>query len=93
MADEELRPSGDLVVVFRAPNEYTANLVRGLLIGEDIPATLKSRQVAWLDGVMTMGEGFWGDVMVPREYAERSRELIDAYKAPVEEQEQPQEEP
>lgn len=70
----------NLVVVFRAPNEYTANLVHGLLVSEGIPAGIESRMVPWLDGVMTMGEGYWGDVVVPSEYADRSRELIEAYK-------------
>ncbi|MGI6295265.1 MAG: hypothetical protein ACOX3G_04190 [Armatimonadota bacterium] len=70
----------DLVVVFRAPDEVTANLVVGLLIGEDIPALLQSRQVPWMDGVLTAGEGYWGDVVVPSDYASKSRELIEAYQ-------------
>lgn len=69
------------VVVFRAPDEYVANIVRGLLVGEDIPAILESRQVPMYDGVMRMGEGYWGDVVVPEQYADRSRELIEAYQA------------
>jgi hypothetical protein len=79
---EELRGQGEnTIVVFRAPDEYVANIVRGLLIGEDIPAVLESRQVPMYDGVMKMGEGYWGDVVVPEEYAERSREIIQAYQA------------
>jgi hypothetical protein len=70
----------DLVVVFRAPDEVTANVIRGLLIGEDIPALLESKQVPWMDGVMKAGAGYWGDVVVPRACADRSRELIEAYQ-------------
>ncbi len=70
----------DLVVVFRAPDEVTANLVVGLLIGEDIPALLQSRQVPWMDGALTAGEGYWGDVVVPSDYASKSIELIEAYQ-------------
>ena len=70
----------NLVVVFRAPNEYTANLVHGLLVSEGIPAGMESRMVPWMDGVMTMGEGYWGDIVVPSEYVQRSLELINAYK-------------
>ncbi len=70
----------DLVVVFRAPDEVTANLVVGLLIGEDIPALLQSRQVPWMDGVLTTGEGYWGDVVVPSSYVSKSREIIEAYQ-------------
>jgi len=78
--EEEHGQGEDIVVVFRAPDEVTANIVRGLLVGEDIPAVLESRQVAWMDGVMTMGEGYWGDVVVPKQYAARSKEIIRAYQ-------------
>lgn len=73
--------SEDLAVVFRAPDEVTANIVRGLLVGEDIPVLLQSRMVPWMDGVMKMGEGYWGDVLVPKGFAARSRNLIEAYQA------------
>ena len=81
MTNEEINSEEKTVVVYRAPDEVTANLVRGLLVGEDIPAMLESKQVPWMDGVMKMGEGYWGDVVVFGQYAERSRQLIDAYLA------------
>jgi hypothetical protein len=78
---DEIRGQGeDLVVVFRAPDEFIADIVKGLLVGEGIPVVLESRQVAQMDGVMKMGEGYWGDVVVPRAYAARARELIEAYQ-------------
>jgi len=79
--NEEHGQSEDLAVVFRAPDEVTANIVRGLLVGEEIPAMLQSRMVPWMDGVMKMGEGYWGDVLVPKDFAARSRNLIEAYQA------------
>lgn len=81
MSDEEYIKEENTVVVYRAQDEVTANLVRGFLIGEDIPAMIKSRQVPWMDGVMKMGEGYWGDVVVFEKYAERSRRLIEDYLA------------
>lgn len=81
MTNEEHNPDEKTVVVYRAPDEVTANLVRGLLEGEDIPVMLESRMVPWMDGVMKMGEGYWGDVVVFERYAEQSRQLIDAYLA------------
>lgn len=86
MIDDERGQGEDLVIVFRAPDEVTANIVRGLLVGEDIPAVLESRQVAWMDGVMRMGEGYWGDVVVPEQYAAAAKEIIRAYmeKQPIE---------
>jgi|YNPBryBLVA2012_1023415.scaffolds.fasta_scaffold14289_2 hypothetical protein len=80
MANETPGQGENLVVVYRALDEAEGILIRGLLAGEDIPALLESRQVAWMDGVMKMGEGYWGDVVVPEEYANRSRELIAAYQ-------------
>ena len=81
MTDEVHAQGEDLVVVFRAPNESTAYIVLGLLEGDDIPALIQSRQAAMYDGVLTMGEGYWGDVVVPKEHADRSRQIIDAYRA------------
>ncbi|MEN6581458.1 MAG: DUF2007 domain-containing protein [Armatimonadota bacterium] len=68
-------------MIFRSPDEFTANIVKGLLESEGIPVELKSRMAAMFDGALTMGEGYWGDVVVPVEYAEKSKELIEAYQA------------
>ena len=81
MTDEIQGQGENLVVVFRAPDEYVADIVKGLLVGEDIPVVLESRQVAQMDGVFRMGEGYWGDVVVPRQFADRAREIIDCYQA------------
>jgi hypothetical protein len=81
MYNEEQGQGENLVVVYRAPNEVTANIVRGLLVGEDIPVMLESRMAAMYDGALTMGEGYWGDVVVPKQYADRSREIIEGYSA------------
>lgn len=80
MTESSRDQSEELVVVYRAPDEYTATLVRNLLEGENIPVVLRSHQVAWMDGVMKMGEGYWGDVMVAREHAENSARLIAEYQ-------------
>lgn len=81
MTELEQGQGEDLVVVYRASDEYTATLVKNLLEGEDIPVVLESRQVAWMDGLMKMGEGYWGDVVVPRQHAEKSARLIAEYQA------------
>ena len=73
----------NLEVVFSAPNEYTAEMILSYLISENIPAIIESHMVPWMDGVMTAAEGHWGDIVAPREYAERSRELIAAYLTAV----------
>ena len=86
---EEHGQGENLVVVYRAPDEFVANVIKGVLVGEGIPVVLESRMVPWMDGVMKMGEGYWGDVVVPEEYADRSRELIEAYHTEVREEDIP----
>ncbi len=78
MADNHAQGE-DLVIVYRAPDEVTANLLQGLLEGEGVPVMLQSAQVPWMDGVMKVDKGYWGDVVVPREHAERAREILNAY--------------
>jgi hypothetical protein len=79
MTEQEYDQNADQVVIYRAPDEFTANIIRGLLVGEDIPVILKSRMAAMYDGALTMGEGYWGDVVVPRKHADRSRAIIEAF--------------
>ncbi len=81
MSDEIHGQGENLVVVLRAPDEYIACIVQGLLEGEGIPVVLESRQVPQMDGVFKVNEGYWGDVVVPREHAERAKEIIEAYQA------------
>lgn len=80
MTDQERAQGEDLIVVYRAQDEVSANLVRGLLVGEDIPAVLQSAQVPWMDGIMKMGKGYWGDVVVPRGHVGRARAIIEAFE-------------
>jgi len=70
----------ELVSVFRAPDQASADLVRGLLESEGIAAYIDSRQVAWFDGVMTMATGYWGDVVVPTDQEAAARDIIAAYE-------------
>lgn len=78
---EEHGQGENLIVVFRAQDEYTANIIHGILTSEGIPSCIESKMVPWLDGVMTAAEGYWGNVVVPREYVKRSLELIDSYRS------------
>lgn len=81
MSELEQGQGEDLVVVYRAPDEFIACTIKGLLVGENIPVVLESKQVAWLDGVLKMGAGYWGDVVVPRQYAEQAAKLIEEYQS------------
>jgi hypothetical protein len=69
------------VPVFRASDEVTANLIKGILESEEIDVMLHSHQVAWMDSIMTAAEGFWGDILVPEAEAERARKILEAYES------------
>lgn len=81
MEDMERGQGENLVVIYRAPDEFVANLIKGFLVDDGIPVVLESKMVPWMNGVMKMGEGYWGDVVVPEKYAERGRQLIEEYHA------------
>lgn len=81
MEKNEKGQGENLVVVYRAPDEFIANIIKGFLLDDGIPVVLESRMVPWMNGIMKVGEGYWGDVVVPEQFAERSRQLIEHYQA------------
>jgi len=87
---EARRPAGakgDLMThegyasVFQAPDEITANLIKGILESEGIEVLVHSHQVPWMDSIMKSAEGFWGDLLVPEEEAARARKVLEAYQS------------
>jgi hypothetical protein len=66
----------ELISVYQASDEVTANLVAGVLEEAGIRTYIKSRQVPWMDGVMVNAEGYWGDVMVPQRERKLCLQLI-----------------
>lgn len=69
----------DLEVVHRPKNELEGRILEGMLRGENIPCYLRSRQIPWMDDIMEMIEGFWGELLVPRHAVERAKEAIQSY--------------
>jgi hypothetical protein len=69
-----------LVTVYRAPTENLAYIVKGVLEDEGISVSLRSLQIPWYDGIMRMGEGYWGDILVFEDDAVRAREIIKSYE-------------
>ncbi|MCP4230020.1 MAG: DUF2007 domain-containing protein [bacterium] len=70
--DEEKR----LVIVYRAPDEQTALTVKSFLEAEGIEVLVTAQQVPWYDGVLAMGQGYWGDVSVIEDDVERAAQVI-----------------
>jgi predicted nucleic acid-binding protein len=54
----------DTAVVFRARSEAEAIRVHEALEAAGIEARVVSQQVPWYNGVLVVGQGFWGDIMV-----------------------------
>lgn len=66
----------ETAVVYRAPSEEMATLVAEALECAGISAQVVSQQVPWYDGVLVMGQGFWGDVVVFKKDLALAREVV-----------------
>lgn len=71
----------EVVSVFEAPNEIAALAIKDALQDAGIDAMIRSRQVPWLDGVMSMVVGYWGDVMTAQHDCDRAKITIESYLA------------
>ena len=78
--NEERQDDIRLVAVYRAPTENVAQIVRGLLESEGIEATFTPTQIPMYDGIAKLWEGFWGDILVDEDKADRARQIIEAYE-------------
>lgn len=77
-------PEGEIeetVAVFAAPDSVTAELVRGSLEAEGIPAVIGEQVAGAYSGAFTLAEGYWGEVRVNPEHEETARALIAGFDA------------
>ena len=77
-ADEE-PPHGDLVTVTRVFNSLEAEMLRGCLEAEGIPATLGDAQTIQTDTLLTVALGGIR-VMVPASFADAARQTVQAFE-------------
>ena len=77
-ADEE-PPHGELVTVTRVFNSLEAEMLRGCLEAEGIPATLGDAQTVQTDTLLTVALGGIR-VMVPSPFADAARQTVDAFE-------------
>ena len=77
-ADEE-PPHGDLVTVTRVFNSLEAEMLRGCLEAEGIPATLGDAQTIQTDTLLTVALGGIR-VMVPAPFADAARQTVEAFE-------------
>jgi len=72
-------PHGDLVTVTRLFNALEAQMLRGCLEGEGIPATLGDVQTVQTDTLLTVAMGGIR-VMVPAPFADAARRTVEAFE-------------
>jgi hypothetical protein len=65
------------VPVFRAATEIEAQVAREVLEEAGIRYFEASRQIPWYDGIMMIGEGFYGELYVLEKDYERAAELLE----------------
>ncbi len=64
------------VAVYAAPDQPTAEVVRGALEGEGIPAVIGEQVAGWLAGQLAVGEGYYAEVRVPPAYETQARAVL-----------------
>ena len=65
--------------VYKCADEIQCNMLVSLLEGERIPCLVKSQEVTSLDGLLVSGAGFWADLHVFAEDADRAKRLIGEF--------------
>lgn len=78
----------DYISIFKANNEYTANIVKSTLEDSGIEALLEPMNSSLaFDGVIALAEGFWGEVLVHKNDAERAIAVLEEYSKSAEKEE------
>lgn len=67
------------VPVFRAATEMEAQIAREVLEEAGIRYFEASRQIPWYDGIMMIGEGFYGELYVLEKDYEKAADLLEEY--------------
>lgn len=75
LSDEEMT-----VAVYVAPDQMTAEVVRGALEAEGIRAVIGEQVAGALAGPLELGEGYWGEVRVNSEDEDRARTLLQQFE-------------
>lgn len=80
-AEVMMDPAAMTVAVFSAPDQPTAEVVRGALIGEGVPAVIGEQVADALAGQLSLAEGYYAEVRVPAEYEKAARQIIAAFES------------
>ncbi len=67
------------VAVYAAPDQPTAEVVRGALESEGIPAVIGEQVAGSLAGQLSIAEGYYAEVRVPPAYEAQARVALAAF--------------
>jgi len=70
---------GELISVWKLDDESPGLLLQKVLEEQGIPSELRSEQIPWMNGIMKVARGYWGDLMVLESDCEAAREIIETY--------------
>jgi hypothetical protein len=79
--EDETTAEETTVAVYSAPDRVTAEIVRGALEAEGIPAVLGEQVADAYAGPLSVGEGYFGEIRVAAADAETARAVLAAYEA------------
>ena len=64
------------IAVYAAPDQPTADVVRGALEGEGIPAVIGEQVAGSLAGQLSVAEGYYAEVRVPPAFETQARAVL-----------------
>ncbi len=73
------KKDAELIIVYKAPDMVAAHMVKGLLDNDNIPSTIRSLQIPMYDDVALMQCNIWGEILVPKSYAEKAAKIVKDY--------------
>lgn len=69
----------EIVSIYESPDESTTDLICGLLEAEGIK-TIVHKHERMLEAALCEEPGFWGEIRVQKNDAERALQIIEIYK-------------
>jgi hypothetical protein len=67
----------DTAIIYRARSEPEAIRAADALEAAGVEAQIISQQVPWYDGVLVVGQGYWGEIMVFEKDREKAEKVIE----------------
>ena len=87
---DALPPEGEVEMVDwqilqGVPNEVVGCILKGVLESCNIKVYLRSLTIPGYNGIIgSWFKSYWGELLVPRDYLEEAREIVDEYMASIE---------